>query len=91
MVNGVLDITVDVDLSKSWSSNECMVAADNVIDSSNFDLGTHKFTMYICPGVTEDSFGPAVGVANVRGPKSWYLDEYGSMPFVLMHEFGYVI
>ncbi len=91
MVNGVLDIEVDIDLSRPSTSSECMVAANNIIDSLSFDLGSHNFAMYICPGVTEDSFGNALAVADVRGPKSWYLDTYGSMPFVLMHEFGYVV
>ena len=63
-----------------------MLAADDVISSASYDLGFHTYTMYICPDVVD--FGVAVGVADVNGPKSWYLDTYGSMPFVQMHEFG---
>ena len=89
MVNGVLDIEVDIDLSSIRTSNECMIAADGAISSASYDLGFYTYTMYICPD--EVDFGPAVGVANVNGPKSWYFDKYGSMPFVQMHEFGYVL
>ncbi len=86
MVDGVFEVTVDTDLSLAWDSEACVNAADDFIRSNNPKLGIYDYTMYICPDVVD--FGSAVGVANVNGNKSWYLDTYGSMPFVQMHEIG---
>ncbi len=84
VVGGVVDVTVDMDLSTALDSTVCVSAADDAL--SNYDVGEHTHTMYICPEVVE--FGNSVGVAVVNGYKSWFSDTYGSSTFVQMHEIG---
>lgn len=87
IVNGVVDVVVDVDLSATHSMIECVTAADNAI-SLKYDVGTtHTYIMYICPEAVD--FGTNAGGADVGGKKSWYSDTFGSSPFVQMHEIGH--
>jgi len=88
IVNGVVDLVVDNDLSYSgFSHQECVSAADNAI-TLNYDIGTtHTYIMYICPDVVD--FGIAAGVADIGGKKSWFKNEFSSYPYVQMHELGH--
>ena len=64
----------------------CVNAADDAL--ADYDIGdTHVYTMYICPPEVE--FGTAAGVGDMGGYKSWYSDEFGSSPYVQMHEMGH--
>ena len=85
--DGVADVVVDIDLSKTYDSIDCVNAADSAITSS-YDVGTSStYIMYICPDVVD--FGIDGGIGMIGGRKSWYPDTFGSSPFLQMHLIGY--
>lgn len=68
-----------MDLSTSFNTLICVNSADDVL--ADMDIGdTHDFTMYICPESVYFNNNPAV--SQIAGNKSWYLDKFGSYPFV---------
>ena len=85
--DGVADVVVDIDLSKTYDSIDCVNAADSAITSS-YDVGTSStYIMYICPDVVD--FGIDGGIGMIGGRKSWYRDTFGSIPIIQMHEIGH--
>jgi len=87
IVDGVVDVHVDIDLSTTYYSLACVNAADDALDSK-YDIGTtYTYVMYICPDVVD--FGNAAGVGEINGKKSWYKDTFGSFPYIQMHEIGH--
>lgn len=87
IVDGVVDIVVDVDLRAGYGAHTCVAAADYAL-SLKYDIGTsHTYVMYICPEVVD--FGSVAGYGDINGSKSWYSDVLGSSTYVQMHEIGH--
>ena len=78
-IDGVYDAITDTNLN-GVSSGTCRSIGSTLATASGVE---HTFLMVICPEVVD--FGGAAGIAYLNGFQSWYLNNYGSSPFVQSH------